>query len=238
MYVAVGSKIYVVGGEFYDTLSIDCGSHTVQPIVGIPRLKYVHTVQHISGKIYAINMEGVFVLDTETQRWDHVMKKPDVELCDMFTDSVVMENKIYMRDYGNNFVYEPKESKWELDEMLNSEEWWDACVVDDVLYYYDINVKELRAYDPKQRCWRAVKGLEELLSKMADSWGSRTVSYGGKLALFFHKYHLRTKVAIWCAEISLERRQGGEIWGKVQWCDVVFDGDKSFYVEKCLDVLV
>ncbi|CAH2071115.1 unnamed protein product [Thlaspi arvense] len=259
LYVAVGSKIYVVGGEFYDgtertwkASSIDCRSHTVQHIGIHKRRKFPTVGDIIDGKIYVIHSEGVMVLDTETQKWDPSMKKPDVELGKTYIDgSVVMGDKIYMRNYDNSFVYESKENKWESDQMLNSEEWRGACVVDDVIYYYNSYMKGLRAYDPKQRCWREVKGLEEFSNKMAGSWrskagsyaydpkqrywrvvkgleellskttgssGSRTVRYGGKLALFFHKTPLRE---IWCAEIALERRQEGEIWGKVQWCNGV-----------------
>ncbi|CAH2061306.1 unnamed protein product [Thlaspi arvense] len=127
--------------------------------------------------------------------------------------------------------------------MLNSRNWWGACVVHDVLYYYNTNLNKLRAYDPKQRYWRVVRGVEELLSKTAGSWGSRTVSYSGKLALFFHKYNaskLKVTNDVWVAEIALERRQGAEIWGKVQWCDVVFnDGDgRLCIVVKCLSVSI
>ncbi|CAH2045470.1 unnamed protein product [Thlaspi arvense] len=242
-FVAVGSKIYEVNESLndYGTLCIDCRSHTVHPIVGIPKLvEYDSVAEIIDGKIYLINSEGAMVLDTETQKWDPATKKPDVELRHMWNDSVVMEDNIYMRDDDNSFVYEPKESKWELDEMVNSEEWWDACVVDNVLYYYRNN--ELKAYDPRQRCWRVVKGVEELLSKTAGSWGSRTVSYGEKLAVFFHKTNGRKRTSeIWCAEIALETRQEGEVWGKVQWCDhVVFNdgGGRLCVVGKCLAVCV
>ena len=38
----------------------------------------------------------------------------------------------------NNFVYVPKENKWETNEVLNSKEWdQGVCVLDDVMYYYD-----------------------------------------------------------------------------------------------------
>ncbi|CAH2071104.1 unnamed protein product [Thlaspi arvense] len=223
----------------------EVASHTVQPISGTPkRIEYDSVAEIIDGKIYVINSEGVMVFDTETQKWDPAMKKPDVELGHIWiNNSVVIKDRIYMRGDVNSFVYEPKENKWELDEMLNSRNWWGACVVDDVLYYYDTILNELRAYDPKQRCWREVRGVEELLSKTADSWGSETVSFSGKLALFFHKDHApKPKVTndVWFAEIALERGQGGEIWGKVERCDVMFnDGDgRLCIVDKCLAVSV
>ena len=65
---------------------------------------------------------------------------------------------------------------------------------------------------------------------ICSDW-SYTVRYGGNLALLF-----RRPGKIWCAEISLERRLGGEIWGKVEWCDPVLTG--NFKVCKSLAVMV
>ncbi|XP_024010259.1 F-box/kelch-repeat protein At4g38940 [Eutrema salsugineum] len=181
------------------------------------------------------------VLDTETQMWEPEIKKPDVKLMGLFT-SVVMEDKIYMRDCHGSFVYEPKESRWELEKVLNSKYWQNACVVDDVLYYYDGYEKKLRAYDPNQRRWRVVKGVEELVSKNTwCSYWSSTWSYDGKLAMFFEKDHDAEKVTvdIWCAEIALEKRQGGEIWGKVEMCDIVMEEEQmGSGIVKCLAVMV
>ncbi|ESQ51523.1 hypothetical protein EUTSA_v10017894mg [Eutrema salsugineum] len=126
-----------------------------------------------------------------------------------------------MRDYDYSFVYDPKKSKWETDKMLNSKEWKYACVVDDVLYYHDRYENEIRAYDPKQKCWSVVKGLED---------------YGGKISLFLNKVKEKT-YEIWCAEITLERHQGGEIWGKVEWCDQVLT-DENFSSANPLAVMV
>ncbi|KAG2331605.1 hypothetical protein Bca52824_002785 [Brassica carinata] len=211
----------------------------------------------IDGKIYVIGeclcddeVSGkgkgwrtrVKVYDTETQMWEPEIAKPKIKPGTMLVDDVVMENKIYMRHYNITSVYEPKENKWELDEMLNSKEWVGACVIDNELYYYDKWEKKLRVYDPKQKYWKVVKGLEELLPLVAGSSGlpTTTVSYGGKLALFFQKYQYahaqRNTISIWCAEIALERRQK-EIWGKVQWCDVVLDSEQ-FTIVKCLAVMV
>ncbi|XP_024010257.1 F-box/kelch-repeat protein At4g38940-like [Eutrema salsugineum] len=217
-----------------------CRVH-VQHIFDTPmRMGYNNFADVIDGKIYIINWERVMVLDTKTQMWEPEIKKPDIEVGYLFSDSVVMEDKIYMRDHFSSFVYEPKECRWELEEVLNSKHWTNACVVDDVLYYDNILANELSAYDPKQRCWRVVKGLEELKSKTSGSCGSNMVSYGEKLAMFFQKYHDAKKVTkdIWCAEIVLERCQGGEIWGKVEWCDIVMEKHFGSYIMKCLAVMV
>ncbi|XP_024004059.1 F-box/kelch-repeat protein At4g38940 [Eutrema salsugineum] len=215
-FIAMGSRIYAFGGNNYHNktsraLSIDCQSHTI----------------YVTG--YK-GMEGMVVFNTETQMWEPEMINTGNVIRITWPGGVFMADKLYIRGYDRktpkSFVYDPKKCKWETDEMLDSKEWENACVVDDVLYYYDSDCVEsmLRAYDPKQKCWSVVKGLEELLPETTSSWWSKTVSYGERLALFFHKGG-RVIYEIWCAEISLKRHQGGEIWGKVEWCDHVFTGN-------------
>nr|VDC91243.1 unnamed protein product [Brassica oleracea] len=206
-FVSVGSKTYVFNDV--DALCIDCASHTAQAIPGMPQ-RFSATpmpskvANVIDGKVYLIGdsrftsdhgmswRKTVMVLDSETQVWETVMKKENMRVGVLWSDSVVMEDKIYLKGYmnGDSFVYEPKEKKWELmDEVLNSKDWESACVVDDVLYYHDCSEKALRAYDPKQSRWSVVSGLEEFLaSECAQSKWSNAVKCGEKkLALFFLK---------------------------------------------------
>ncbi|CAA7029661.1 unnamed protein product [Microthlaspi erraticum] len=252
-YVAENSKIYMVDGCYDGKIEIhciDCISHKMHPISNIPKLM-VSTVQAgiIDGKIFIVGdnltddkqkgSSRVVVLDTKTQVWESVLIKPDMRVGYLWFDPVVMEDKMYMKDDDKSFVYGPKENKWEQDEMLNSKRWKGACVVEDVLYYHDTKENMLRAYDPKHKCWKVVIGLADLLPKMASSLCSKTVNYGGKLAIFFNTNCDVSEITneIWCAEIALERRLGEEIWGEMQWCEVVLSGGSS-YIRKCLAVTV
>ncbi|KAF8050007.1 hypothetical protein N665_2069s0004 [Sinapis alba] len=242
--VPVGSKVYVFND--ISVLTFDCNSHTVQRISDIPQRMCYKEVNVIGKKVYVIGdafcyytqetgwskvwQKAVTVFDIETQSWEPRLVKEDMDVGvgPFWSDSVVMEGKICLKGYmnGNSFVYGPEERKWEsMDEVMNSKEWEGACVVDNVLYYHDRSGKAMRAYDPKQGCWSVVNGLEEFLAvETARSRWSRTVNYGpNKLALFFPKRQYGEKM-ICCAEIALERRQGGEIWGKVQWCHIVIGG--------------
>ncbi|KAJ4877241.1 F-box/kelch-repeat protein [Raphanus sativus] len=244
--VAVGSRIYVFGvtdqtNMTTNAFSMDCRSHTVEPIPSIPVPLVCTFAGFVDGKIYVIGdgagdhypEKAMLVFDTETQKWEHVMTTPEMNKA--LTTSyayVVMADKIYTMDCsGRSYVYDPKESKWETEDMLRSVYWENACVVDDVLYYRDWFVNTLRAYDPIQKSWGVVEGLKELLAAPISSKWSRTLNYGGNLALLFGR-----PSGIWCAEISLERSQGGQIWGKVEWCKHVLTG--NFRVKKSLDVVV
>ena len=247
-FVAVGSRIYVFGGlNSYrrkkiqtNAISIDCISQTVHLLPSMNVTMSVSVADIIDGKIYVTGYRcNMAVFNTETQMWEPKTIPETMNGYMWACDCVVMAGKMYMRDPVNSFVfvYESKEIKWEMDKMLNKFEWKDACVVDDVLYYYDSGWKVLRAYDPKESSWVVVNGLQELLADARFSAWSYTGSYGGKLAMFYSKITGKTKVIRW-AEISLERRrQGKKIWGKVEWCDDFLVGG-DFYVNKSLDVIV
>ncbi|CAA7036542.1 unnamed protein product [Microthlaspi erraticum] len=246
-FIAAGSKIYAFGGDsvyLTTAVSIECTSQsqTVKPLPSMPYM-LTRAASIIDGKIYVsgnCDYDGVkvsmVVFNTETQMWEPEIIEPDIKVGAQIRYSLVMGDKIYIADYYNSVFYDPKERTWGRDEMLDSNKWMlaDACVLDDVLYYYDRTENCLRAYDPKKRCWGVVNGLDDLLAKTRGSLSqAEAVSYCGKLALFFLKKVVRRPEGeIWCAEISLRRRQGGEIWGKVEWCHHVL-GTKYISPSRC-----
>lgn len=108
------------------------------------------------------------------------------------------------------------------------------CVMDGILYkyaHYGRGRDMLETYDPNQRIWGVVKGLKNL---PLGGKGYLMVVCGKKLILFLENSDNFEKTKSWCAEITVERRQGGEIWGKVECCDLVLVGSKD--ISKCLVV--
>ncbi|CAN7061126.1 unnamed protein product, partial [Brassica rapa subsp. trilocularis] len=234
-FVAVGSSIYVFGGSDdhtkYRALKIDCRLHTVEQLPSMPVPMSNPIADIIDGRIYVIgdhyeeSKKVMVVFNTESQLWELVTTKLNIEFghtC--LTRYAVMDGKLYMRDNVQSNVYEPKQCKWEREreERLNFHNWRNASVVDNILYYYDFDYcwNKLRSYDPKQRYWGVVEGLEESLPKTRHSYWTGTASCGGKLALVFPNEGWRTSY-LRCAEISLEKREEGEIWGKFEWRDQV-----------------
>lgn len=66
-----------------------------------------------------------------------------------------------------------------------------------------------------------VAGLEEmssnkLITVLNSSGGGRRVT------VWWHKMGFWNQTSLWCAEISLERRTDGVIWGVVEWSENVF----------------
>ncbi|CAH8313347.1 unnamed protein product [Eruca vesicaria subsp. sativa] len=249
-FVTVGSMIYGFGGrDDNETLtllrafSIDCRSHTVKPLPNMP-IPMTNTVAaFLDGKVYvfgkcSMKSQSVVVFNIETQMWEPVVIKPDTTTPPprmIWGEGWmrVMANKIYMKYNGNMLVYVPKESKWETDDVLSSK-YYDgsACVLDDVMYYYDSFEKCLNRYDPKERRWGVVKGLDELLAEMAHQYLTMSVPFGRNLVLFFikEKEKCEATAKIWCAEISLGRHQGDEVWGKVEWCSQVVVAETMYFL--------
>ena len=84
--------------------------------------------------------------------------------------------------------------------------------------------------------------MDDLLAeirRVACCW-LHTVSYGGRLVLLYGKgeFSYLTK-EVCCAEVLLEIRKGGQIWGKVyQWCDDHALIAGNFIIRKSLDVVL
>ncbi|CAA7023535.1 unnamed protein product [Microthlaspi erraticum] len=112
-YVAMGSKIYVFNNM--TSLSIDCISHTAQPLPSMPVVMDVTNADIIDGRIYVIGYIGIsikkvmVVFNTETQTWEPETIKIDTEV-DMWTcECVVMGGKMYFRDNENSLFTSQRE---------------------------------------------------------------------------------------------------------------------------------
>ncbi|ESQ31633.1 hypothetical protein EUTSA_v10005562mg, partial [Eutrema salsugineum] len=150
---------------------------------------------------------------------------------------VLKEGKIYAVDVvEESLYYSPSESKWgrgnHSDLRGNKRDW---CVIDNVIYSCDRFGKlrwceqaQLECSEPERR----EDGLESLSSsrlvhfdrRNEGMWkfschllpGARLCKFSSNLVIFWDVIE-GDRFEIWCAEISLERRQGAEIWGYIEW---------------------
>ncbi|CAL9232517.1 unnamed protein product [Arabidopsis halleri] len=241
--IAIGSNIYMMSifsnGVFSSRFFfMDCRSHTLHEAPSMHRAPKKPSVNVLDGKIYVI--EGcenpdysnlIECFDQKTLTWEHV-PSPSAEIRGSYiSGSLVFDGKLYL--FGDKYlVYKPKENKWDVVGLEMPLRWtpsYISCVVDNVIYCFGAS-RLLLWYNTEERSWRYLKGLKKLPKLPKDYTRVRLVNYGGKIAVLWEE-DVRggdpQKKMIWCAEITLERRNAHKIYGKIEWCDVVLTVPKS-----------
>lgn len=252
-YVVVDSEIYVIGGSIRDVPSssvwvLDCRFHTWRRVSNMRVGREFAAAGVIDGKIYVIggcvvdnwarSINWAEMFDIKTQTWEPVAS-PGMEVREKWMHaSAVMEGKVYAMADRNGVVYEPKEKKWEMPEKRLDLGWRGrACVIENILYCYDY-LGKIRGYDPKERIWRELKGVESLPkflcgATMANRGGKLTVLWEGKAGSGGSR-----RMEIWCAEIDVGRRGEREIWGKIEWSGTVLTVPNESAIVNCLAATV
>ncbi|ESQ33330.1 hypothetical protein EUTSA_v10009897mg [Eutrema salsugineum] len=266
--VTIGPEIYVIGGSYGQyihtsgVIVIDCRSHKHRWLQNMRRVRYCAAAGVIDGKIYVIggcekryqDWDWIEVFDLETQVWDTVRgpypyaswnwKKGYVPGSSEFVTHVVMNEKIYVKDPAGCFVYEPRERKWFWENQAGSLWLRPCCVVDDLLYSIDC-LRTLGhllvVYDPKEKIWGPVSGLDDGLPNLFYNVSS-VANRGGKLVILGASQYIDSwswpRAEIWCVEISLKRREYGEVWGKVESLKRVLTPNLFPAIELCRFVTI
>lgn len=254
--VVVGSDIYVIGGPVDSEPSsavrvLDCRSHTWRdaPSMIVAR-KYASACVY-DGKIYVMGgCEGfedeswAEVFDIKTQTWER-LPDPDTEVRKCFIYSIgEIEGKINFGNFNERYAYDTKQCKWEYCVNKKTILERSECMMENVSYGF-WNIR-LMWHDIQKGNWKVVIGLDSLLEMYMRNGGSsgnttKLVSCGGKLLLIwegYKKHNPNNRKKIWCAEIVIEKRDGGEVWGIVERVDVVQIVPRSCQLLHCLVVLV
>ncbi|KAL1214796.1 putative F-box/kelch-repeat protein [Cardamine amara subsp. amara] len=240
-HATIGYNIYMIGECCNTRMNVvsprvyfmDCRYHTFHKAPSMRMTTWSEPlVSVVDGKIYVVKTNTKVIdsmiefFDPKTQIWEHV-PSPSVEI-DNISRSLVLDGKLYL--FGDKkMVYKPKENKWDVVGSEIPLRWFPSntsCVVDNVIYSYGI-FRELKWYDSETRSWILLKGLEEHSLPFPEVGEPvRLVNYGGKIVALWEKKAgcigpKKKKINIWCAKISLERRSEKEIYGKIEWCNVV-----------------
>lgn len=208
--VAVGSKIYVIGGIDKASSSsvriLDCGSDTWHDAPNMTVARSNPTAVFLDEKIYV--MGGVKidesknwfeVFDVKTQTWS-VLSNPD-DGHELIKNITVIPGHLYV-----------------------------SCVIENVMYCF---YGTLFWYDSEDKNWKHVKGLTYL-----NEHYTQIVDYGGKLGVMWMRNSEREKIKIWCANITLEKRHKNEIWGKTKWINIVQTVPNMYNYLTCVVVLI
>ncbi|ESQ54856.1 hypothetical protein EUTSA_v10027538mg [Eutrema salsugineum] len=253
-FVVLDHGIYIIGGIIKGSptscvLLLDCLSHTWHRVRSMRVARASPAANVVDGKIYVFGGCVEFsnwgeVFDPKTQTWD-TLPIPEFPVNRwMIENSVVMEKKIYaVVEKQQTLYYLPSEGK--------------------LLYCFTSRGRILWC-EPDELDWKEVKGLDAVdWSKygLAANNGAQDAKLACKLQMIlygfcklssnsrgnivvFWKVHypdddITERLELWCAEISLDRRKGGEVWGKIEWADVVSQlGPRSFTVKVWCSVSV
>lgn len=174
------------------------------------------------------------VFDIKTGVWESVSSPVEVREKWMHASAVIDDEIYAMADRGG-VKYDTKSNDWESVESELDLGWRGrACVIGGVLYCYDY-LGNIRGFDVKEKVWKELKGVEKGLPRFLC--GATMANFGGKLVVVWEgKGGGGKEMEIWCAEIEVEKGRDGELWGKIEWVDVVLNVPSGSSIVHCLAV--
>ncbi|XP_023633720.1 putative F-box/kelch-repeat protein At4g34170 [Capsella rubella] len=234
----VGPNIYAIGGGMKNKTSssvmvMDSRSHRWREAPSMRVARMSPSVCTLDEKIYVTggcdNLDStkwMEVFDTNTQTWEY-LQTPSEEICGGSKfESVRYEGTVYVSSEAKDATYKLHEGRWSAcaADMFADRFWnWplsNYCEIENVFYCF--GVTKIRWYDPKERVCRTLLGLEGLPT-LPCVGHVILANYGGKLMILWEEYVFADeKKMIWCAEIAIDKRHNGQIWGTVEWFDNVF----------------
>ncbi|XP_010449289.1 PREDICTED: F-box/kelch-repeat protein At4g19865-like [Camelina sativa] len=244
--------------------TLNCGSHTWRdaPSMNVARRNASTCVYN--GKIYVMggcrgseDESWAEVFDTKTQVWER-LPDPGSEIRNCCIYSITeIEGKLNFGSYEEMYAYDTKLCKWESSVHKFGTVARLECMIENVSYSFgsaylpygfgDFFVRrEFQWSDEKVGYWKKMQGLDSLVEKYLKNGGSslnrtKLVSCDGKLILLWEgymKHNPSNRKKIWCAVIVVEKRDGDEVWGNVEWVDVVHTVPISCELWECAVVSV
>ncbi|KAL0886832.1 hypothetical protein Bca101_010815 [Brassica carinata] len=225
--VVLDSSIYVIGGLIKGeqrtsyVWRLDCRTRVWHPVPSMAASRAYGAAGVVDGKIYVFGGCDVHdnygeVFDPDTQTWNPLPPMPKRKGGKKHIhSSMVTDHKVYAFDEKERtFYYSPREVETELYFGANRiiDRWEEKRIMDG------------RPPLKMDKCWRRLR-FERLHP------GARMCSSGGKIVLFWDDTQ-SGYLHIWSAEISLERLQGGEIWGNIERSNIVMPAFERFKAHK------
>ncbi|KAL3651051.1 hypothetical protein CASFOL_007454 [Castilleja foliolosa] len=246
--IAVGPKIYVIGGSINDIPSnkiwiFDCRFNTWEMGPQMRVAREFCAAGEWNGKIFvmggcnvdnwarSINWAEVF--DPDTGLWSAVPSAIEVRDKWMHASAMIGSKFYAMADRGG-VVYDVGSGEWgNVPKRLDLGWRGRAAVVDGVLYCYDY-LGKIRGYDVGMDVWKDLRGVEKDLPKFLCS--STMVNLDGKLCVVWEGKRNGKEVDVMCAEIEVTRDVDGGLSGTVLWVDVILVVPKGASISRCLAV--
>ncbi|ESQ32344.1 hypothetical protein EUTSA_v10004132mg [Eutrema salsugineum] len=234
----VEGKIYVVGGCKFKDYSLSWGevfdpkTQTWGSLPPIPfrkrRQMYIHDCVVRDGKVYAVDgAERTTYYSPGDGKWGIGNLG---EVTGARRDWCMIDNLLYsLSKHGRIFWCEQEELDWRQPEGMH---WWKEVKGLEVLNenlsrsrLVHFGVQNVEIYNRAKLEFDEIPELAVLLP------GARLSNSGGNILLFWDEM-IGNLQQIWCAEVSLERRQGGEIWGNIEWSHAVMTVDVDPFLDR------
>ncbi|KAK3009739.1 hypothetical protein RJ639_014536 [Escallonia herrerae] len=247
-FVALGPKIYVIGGSINDVPSnniwvFDCRINRweIGPKMRVGREFAAAGV--VGGKIYVLggcvvdnwarSMNWAEVFDPVSGSWAAVASPIEVRDKWMHASAVVGGRVYAMADRGG-VIYDALAGEWgSVSKRLDLGWRGRAVVVGGVLYCYDY-LGKIRGFDVKENVWKDLKGVDEGLPKFLC--GATMADLDGRLCVVWESKGSGKEVDIMCAEIEVWKDEGGGLCGSIVWSDGILVVPNGASIVHCLAV--
>ncbi|PIN26864.1 hypothetical protein CDL12_00357 [Handroanthus impetiginosus] len=246
--LAVGPKIYVIGGSINDIPSyniwvFDCRFNKWEMGPKMKVAREFSVAGEWNGKIYVVggcnvdnwvrSINWAEVFDPKTESWAAVPCA--IELRDKWMHAGAMiGSKFYAMADRGGVVYDVTRGEWgNVPKRLDLGWRGRAAVVDNVLYCYDYMGK-IRGYDVEEDVWKELRGVDKGLPKFLCS--STMVNLNGKLCVVWEGEKNGKGMDIMCAEIEVKRDVDGGLSGTILRLDVILVVPKGASISHCLAV--
>ncbi|CAH2054325.1 unnamed protein product [Thlaspi arvense] len=129
--------------------------------------------------------------------------------------------------------------RWRAEDLALNSGWLSVgpwCVIQNVFFRF--YMRKIEWYDSKNKVWIPLKGLETLLPRLAGV--NKVTDYGGKMVILWQEPDVVSDMShqLWCAEIAIEKRQKGEIWGILEWFDIVSSASGLLKIDHALTTII
>ncbi|CAH8384340.1 unnamed protein product [Eruca vesicaria subsp. sativa] len=259
--VALGSKIFFIGGSTEPStdlwiLDTRSGTMTQGPSMSVPREQFDAAVGVIDGKIYVIGGEGfhgveeeesqVEVFDLKTETWEVAGSE---KMRNILRCSASVEGKLYMVDYEETNLYNPRECERERlvhmvseklseggrKDMLNDTAYI-VCVVEDILFAF-FRLNGILWFDTKLSVWRRLVGRDGKQLPSFFLHDTAMAENNGRLVVLWDEIEVDNTISknVESMLVSLDR-SGDKICGTIDWSGIVATVPYSFRFLHCLSV--
>ncbi|CAH8334125.1 unnamed protein product [Eruca vesicaria subsp. sativa] len=239
---------------------LDCRTHTWSELPSMRVARYEANAGVLDGKIYVTGgclNEDPEVFDPKTQTWSRVVI-PEMVMNEEVSKVAGPDSYVYKfwseEGMWDDFFLSARDDCCAIDRLLFScdifgkimwcdpwsgvkkgeMEWYKVNGLEDLQGYlkYDLRNEIAIILNREQadvwHCYMLNRGYRYGLLGLNP--GFKLSKSGGNIVVFWGVIVPPYRMQVWCAEVSPERRQDGQVWGIIQCIDHVFTIDPALYV--------